>query len=494
MRIEKIVFCNYKKLQNVEVTLDGNIFIIKGSNEIGKSSFLQGLQSLVEASNNNKQPVTFGEKDGNIKGYFRTSEGNRLACKFEFSTTGPDKFTLVDENGGESLKKVTDIRNIFKYNAFTAEQFVAWGLTADGRRKQSKIVLSLLSESEQKEFERLSTEEKTLYDKRTELGKEVDKYERLIADNNVSEEDIKLIGQYDAVVEQLGDVEKSLEKAKNTKSKEYYLQEKDKYTTAINTALNIPYNTFEEKELKELETASNNVLKMYDEKANGLDKIPEEETEVFLTDKLAKGNTLKEKIIGLKAKYNPEYAALLKTAKTNHTNTEISLKETREMKDNIFAKADTGIEGLRIMDDGLYLQEGDNLLPFNDESISTSRSMFITAQIMILVNKETPILLMGRCESFDKNSLNNLAIFAEKQNCQIFMDRVIEDGELQVVGYSDKDGTTFTKASEKSIETSKEESKEETPSEEKIAEKEAESLEKDVKKNNDTPKKIDKLF
>ena len=452
MKLEKVSFSNYKLLKDLEVEFgDSNIYFIQGQNNLGKTSFVKGLESLFTASNDNKTPVSFGEKEGVIKGYLTSAKGHKIACKFEFSNSGSDKFTLVDETQ-EAIKKVTDIRNVFKYNSFTAEEFVAWGLTADGRRKQRDIVLSILPKETQEEFTRLLAKEKELYDKRTELGKEVKMYEKLQEASSLTKEETELLAQEKAVEEQLGLLEGKLVEAKKGITKESIIAEKEKYSSAINTAINIAFNTIEPDLLKDLELECNKVVKIYDNFANAIVPPKADETVEALTTRIEKGKIVRDKIIGIKAKVNPEHAIKLEEEKTKYSKCDNELTETREAKDTIFTKADIGIEGIRILEDGIHIQEGDNLLEFNADNLSTSRIMMITVQIMVLVNKTTPILLVGRCESFDKDSLNKLAIFAKDNNCQIFMDKVIESGELTVVGYDDVEGKSFKQATPKPVE------------------------------------------
>ena len=57
---------------------------------------------------------------------------------------------MGSKNGIKNVN-VSDIISSFKYNPFTIEEFLAWGLTADGRKKQRNVILDILGKREELE-------------------------------------------------------------------------------------------------------------------------------------------------------------------------------------------------------------------------------------------------------------------------------------------------------------------------------------------------------
>ena len=91
------------------------------------------------------------------------------------------------------------------------------------------------------------------------------------------------------------------------------------------------------------------------------------------------------------------------------------------------------IQGLSIDEDGLNY----NGLPFDKNQLSTSQFMQVVLRILIAINKRTPIIPIGRAESFGKKKLNELIEMAEKENCQIFFEKVKDEGSLTIEVFED---------------------------------------------------------
>ena len=91
------------------------------------------------------------------------------------------------------------------------------------------------------------------------------------------------------------------------------------------------------------------------------------------------------------------------------------------------------IQGLSIDENGLNY----NGLPFDKNQLSTSQFMQVVLRILIAINKKTPIIPIGRAESFGKKKLNELIELAEKENCQIFFEKVKDEGSLTIEVFED---------------------------------------------------------
>jgi len=430
----ELEFFNYKLLQNKTFVFEGsNLYLIMGGNEKGKTSVINGLRTLCKAENTTKEPVTNGEKEGHIIGKITLADNKTYTIKFEFSLNDKEKFTLVDPDGKVS-KRVTDIRELFQFNDFTAEEFVAWGKTADGRKKQKNIILGLLPAKVQQEFVKLEADEKTFYDRRTGINASYDATAKLIGDKiKISEEDQKGIDNLDnyrAKLKQfkddltnnsmvsvhnktINDLKKSYQETKEV-AVEIITDEEDKNNFVVHTAMI-------------LET---------------LDKYTKVEQDVVkLREKIDKGTEIIQYYENLVANKKNQDEQLKQLAELQKEKDEFNkhVEDTRKKKQELIINAKLPFDDIEIGEDGIMIKTPKGLLPLNDEQISTSRIMKLTIKLITLLNTKFPIVFVGKAAEFDMKSVDEMAQFAEENGAWLFCDKVIDDdSEVEIIGYESK--------------------------------------------------------
>lgn len=435
----EIEFKNYKLLKDKKITLEGsNIYLVQGGNEKGKTSFCNGLRTLLKAESKTPNPVTIGEKDGTIVGTIELADKQSYVVKFDFSNEDKDKFTLIKPDGSIS-KKVTEIRELFQFTDFTAEEFLSWGKTAEGKRKQRSIILGLLPIDVQQAFAKKELEEKTTYDLRTSTNSKREAATALLSNKiELTEQEVKLIPQIDALKAKLQELRTELvsisESISHNRSVDAVVQQ------IINLRADALYliNKSESVAVTQVSTV-NDCLDLLDKaifKCRKKVKSKEEiQTRIDKGESLIRG--LEQKQMQVASQKEQQDKLLIIQTECDRLND--LLNKIRKDKQDLITKSKLPLEEVTLGNDGIYLKIDDQELPFDAEQVSTSRVMKLVAKIMLLINKKTPILLMGRAESFDNNSLNELNAFAEENNCVMIMDRVIEEAkELQVIGYEPK--------------------------------------------------------
>ena len=136
---------NYRLIKDLQVVFEtGNLYFVNAGNRQGKTSFINLIQDMFEAKASTDNTVSFGEEVGEAKMKiinFKNEEGENYVLKYEFGAT--DKFTLIMPNG-DIKKKVTEIREVFKYQRMSVDKFFQLGLNADGRKEQSKFIKNLI--------------------------------------------------------------------------------------------------------------------------------------------------------------------------------------------------------------------------------------------------------------------------------------------------------------------------------------------------------------
>ena len=416
-----IEFKNYKLLKDTKATLDGsNVYLVQGANEQGKTSFINGLLTMLQAENKTKQPVTIGEKNGQIKLDIENKAGEKSSILFEFSDQ-KNKFTLISDS--KMMTKVTDIRAFLGYQSLTADEFISWSNTAEGRRKQRDIVLGLLGQTVKEEFIDLAQKERKTYDDRTQINAMVKSLQVIVdqeQDISVSIDEINKIPSLKHEVEDLKS-EKEKEERANHRSR------------CINDTL------------QGIICASNHLESEFnfdEDFCGNIRKIATERLQCIYDTQLSQNNIYKiiDEINKLESAKAQSYSIdknnkLLTEKKAEVVRLNNELGNIRAEKDRIIRNSNFPIKDLVITEDGLMVKTADGLLPFDINQVSTSRIMIIVAKIILMLNKHLPIIVMGRGEAFDQEKLAELSKFADENSCMLIIDKVTNTAGIEIVGY-----------------------------------------------------------
>lgn len=470
MKLKRIAVKNIKKIESLDVEFNGNVFAIAGDNEVGKSTLLQLILQSMTYKNKIPVPVTQGRDDGFALFEYEAPGGMPYQVRMEYNKNGKEKLTLMAP-GGIKSSKVTDLRNVFDYHDVSVEEFMLWSDTKDGRKKQADLLLSIFPEDVKHNFLSAVAKEKEFYESRATVNKEVNILEKQLKGYEMTPEQLEHIKQKDKYLDRQKKLNKykkeSVDKyadlkivAKDITAAEEKLKEDKEAFPEYKTKLKeqIDEDTLELEELKEKvrkaenalsdlvqaydaaeETHNNNIdtqnkaIKLLYEKQTKLNEslIPEEkleESEQKITAGLdyIKGlettNTLRLSVVKSLEKKKAEQSKLEK-----------NLSDIRTFKESILMEQEMPIEGLAIEEEGLTYKG----LPFDKNQISTSQFMQVVLKILISINKKTPIIPIGRAESFGKKKLNEIIALAEKENCQIFFEKVKDEGELTIEVFED---------------------------------------------------------
>lgn len=456
----KLEIENFKKIKNLKTEFqDSKLHLIKGNNNLGKSTILQAISSLLNAKLDVPNPLSFGEENGNIIGIIEDTNGNKWSVTLDFDNK-KSKFTLVNPDGIKSTS-VTSIRDFFAYSSFTAEEFLSWGATADGRKKQVKYLLECISEDGLTKYNSLTELEEKLYADRTPvfeeekyLKRKLDEFkiddltkELLKSDRNTVE---KKISQHKSEFEEIKTTKEKSDDIKNEMKKyeEIYNNQIRDFNTKIQTHtlfINDYQNQIKEllKKIDQQNQIIENFNKEKSEKIINYEKyVKETEKKVVIIDKdkyaLLEDNYKKaismeemlSKAISLEENLNKIQSELDIVSEKKQQLTD-NIENIRGQKKDVLKSEDV-IEGLFIEEDGLYIQNEDGYFPLNDKQISTSTSMKIAVKILLKLNKKFPIITIGRAESLSEENLNYINKLAEEHNAIIIAEKVTQDDNIEI--------------------------------------------------------------
>lgn len=480
----RLSFHNYKLLKKEEFNLSGShIYFVKGMNEVGKTSILQALRSAMEIKDDTHKKVTLGETEGSCEFTIPGPDGKMYNIVYEFTDTST-KFVIFDEEGNK-ISKITDMRNIFKYNHVDATSFIGWSKTAEGRRKQKEYILELLPSASYLQYKELETKEGELFNQRTKANKDLD--------------DAKLLQKNEELTSEEKDVQKNLKAAEEQlKKREIELEEMTKVDTKLTDVINrmiqieaklnnakgdhdvfvrgteaskrssLDNITYYENQVKEIqakiEVEKNNVVK-YDKdiakRKKEVDTLlaPDERELLSLTDqrKVLEGNKGKpdpEKVAKLtlsvengrayvnKAKNLTDklakfdvFKAKSDTLSESVENLTKEITELRKAKETVILKGEFPVENLSFDEEGYLTING---LRFDEHQTCESDTILIVAQLLCKMNI-TPIQILGDASLLDYNKLDKLYDIAEANGKIMFVDEIDRTlDKLVIVGYEKK--------------------------------------------------------
>lgn len=469
MYIKKLQLSNFQVIKDFDADFTGNVYFIKGDNELGKSTLLKAIGALL--TGNRDEVLRNGEKKGFAKMVIG-DDGEEYDVSLSFTEANPrGTLSIKQKSTGMQSNNISMLQKIFGYQDFDAVEFSRWSETAEGRRKQIAVVKALLPVEVRDRIEAIDTDVNALKQERTGVNRDVktlttlekeaaakldsgdvEKYANPIdvaalmaeqAQAGALEEKAKQVRAAKAQREQqLAEIPERIRVAKS----EYEVQKealeerveaaKKAYDLAIQNAKNgikalekHLAETLEriENESKDFETRKANAVKWladYDENKPGTD----------IAERVAAAN-----------EHNRKHALVVDyiTKRDNAHGATIKAEKMDAQVDNLLAEraglitnAKLPINGLSFTDDGLEL----NGVPFVPGKVSDSQIMEIAAKLVIVSNPTVKVFRIARGESLGAKRLENIVAIAKKYGYQGFIENVVRgQEEISVEEYTEQE-------------------------------------------------------
>lgn len=478
MYIKQIQIQNFQAIKEFNGDFEGNVYLVTGENELGKSTLLKAIMVLLTG---NRDEVL---RNGEDKGFAKIvvgGDGKEYEVELRMTKVNPrGTITIKSKDTGLRSDRVTALQEIFGYQDFDANEFVSWSETAEGRRKQVQVVKSLLpTETQQRIFE-IDAESTRIKEQRKEDNSTLKTYSTLLAkaEKEIKPGDVETYSEaldLQELLEQQAQAVKLEEKAKSVQEK---LAQREKTIAetpqkhadldkkraealeARKSAAEAAKAAMEEaikKAKQDYADSVNRINKQWDDNKVYFDEqekmIQAEEADAIKRRDNCKAwlenyeankpadvsqkindiqhhNEMHRKVEDyLAAKQNKEEASA-KVA--DHEKKLLSLSAEREA---LIKKADLPITGLNFTEDGLEL----NGIPFVAGKVSDSQIMEVAAKLIIAKNPTVKVFRIARGESLGKKKLEALVKFAKENGFQGFVEQVVrEQNELKVEQYNEK--------------------------------------------------------
>ena len=478
MYIKQIQLQNFQAIKEFSGNFEGNVYLVTGENELGKSTLLKAIMTLL--TGNRDEVLRNGEEKGFAK-IVVGGDGKEYEVELRMTKANPrGTITIKSKDTGLRSDRITALQEIFGYQDFDANEFVSWSETAEGRRKQVQIVKSLLpTETQQRIFE-IDAESTRIKEQRKDDNSTLKTYSTLLAkaEKEIKPGDVETYSEaldLQELLEQQAQAVKLEEKAKSVQEK---LAQREKTIAetpqkhadldkkraealearkSAEEAAKAAMEEAIEKAKQDYLASVNRIKKQWEDNKVYFDEqeklIQAEEADAVKRRDNCKAwlenyeankpadvsqkindiqhhNEMHRKVEDyLAAKQNKEEASAKVEKKEKKL---LSLSAEREA---LIKKADLPITGLNFTEDGLEL----NGIPFVAGKVSDSQIMEVAAKLIIAKNPTMKVFRIARGESLGKKKLEALVKFAKENGFQGFVEQVVrEQDELKVEQYNEK--------------------------------------------------------
>ena len=429
MTIKRLELKNFQAIKDFSADFTGDVYLVKGENEVGKSTILKSIVCLLTGERD--AVLRNGEKNGFAKMVIG-GDGKEYTVELRFTENDPRGTISIRAKDGMRSTNVSMLRTILNYRNFDAEEFARWSETAEGRRKQIQVVMGLMPPEIANRIKVIDAE--------VLLAKE----SRKAVNANIKYKETEL----QSIKAQLsdGDTETYTEPIDLT----VLMQESNKAAEQRAKAENVKM------QMVSLESELANIPKERERLAADLERAKKayEDAKAFYNRSIenvaAQETEIKDKI-GKAEQWLSEYDAQPKedaaeklAAAQNHNakcnivkmfhakQTEVDAERTKADKLNadleayakeraeLVAAAKFPIDGLSFGEDGLTLND----VPFVVGKVSDSQIMEVAAKLVIASNPTVNIFRIGRGESLGAKRLQSIVNLAKENGFQGFIEQV----------------------------------------------------------------------
>ncbi len=426
MIIKKLQLRNFQAIKDFDADFTGNVYLIKGENEVGKSTILKSIVCLLTGERD--AVLRNGEKNGFAKMVIG-GDGKEYTVELRFTENDPRGTISIKAKDDMRSTNVSMLRTVLNYRNFDAEEFARWSETAEGRRKQIQVVMALLPETIRQRITQIDADTINIKESRKDANAtlkiksaelESIKAQLLDGDTEIYTEPIDL----SELMQESAKAAAKAADATHVKEKMEKMQKRidEEIPAEIEQA-----ETDLEKALAAYEAAK----KRHDDRVAEISKERGE-----LTEKIGRG---KEWLSKYESEPQKDVAAELAKAQAHNAKCNIvksfheKQSELQNAKTNVDAmndklaklaedlnQSELPIKGLSFGEDGLTLND----VPFVVGKVSDSQIMEVAAKLVIASNPTVNIFRIGRGESLGTKRLQSIVNLAKQNGFQGFIEQV----------------------------------------------------------------------
>lgn len=429
MIIKKLQLRNFQAIKDFDADFTGDVYLVKGENEVGKSTILKSIVCLLTGERD--AVLRNGEKNGFAKMVIG-GDGKEYTVELRFTENDPRGTISIKAKDGMRSTNVSMLRTILNYRNFDAEEFARWSETAEGRRKQINVVMGLMPPEIASRIKTIDAEVLQTKESRKAINANI-KYKETELESikaQLSDGDIETYTEPIDLTVLMQESNKAAEqraKAENVrvrlsclesalanipKERERLAAELEKAKRVYEEAKAFYNRSIENVAAKETETKGE--IEKAEQWLSEYDAQPKEDAAEKLA--AAQNHNVKCNIVKMfHAKQTEVDAERTKADKLN-ADLDAYAKERAEL----VAAAKFPIDGLSFGEDGLTLND----VPFVVGKVSDSQIMEVAAKLVIASNPTVNIFRIGRGESLGAKRLQSIVNLAKQNGFQGFIEQV----------------------------------------------------------------------
>jgi len=432
MYIKKLELKNFKAIEEFEREFEGNVYLVTGENEIGKSTLLNAITTLLTGDRSSNLL-----KQGKEKGFARATvkdKDSEYDVELRFSETNPRGTLTIKNSDGMKSDNKTMIQKIFNYSAFDANEFIGWSSSAEGKRKQVKIVKSLLDSDVVKRLQEIETEVEETKESRKEVNAKHKANKSILDKSEITPDDVKNFSDKKSIKDLYNAKEKAItannkildvETRKGERSRE--IEKFDEETIEYSQASLMTIDE-QKKYIKGLEKEAE---KYKFDRVVELNKLNEKQraaTEWLMEnqrqDSIAIETEIQEaEVHNDKSHSVKEYVVvkdeldILETSRSEYNDQIVKLEDE---KTKLMKNSPLPVKGLTFTEQGLFL----NGIPFSHGEVSSSQEMEVAVKLIIAMNPTVKVFKIAQGESLGTQKMRDIVNFAKKNGYQGFIEEV----------------------------------------------------------------------
>lgn len=430
MIIKKLQLRNFQAIKDFDADFTGDVYLIKGENELGKSTILKSIVCLLTGERD--AVLRNGEKNGFAKMVIG-GDGKEYTVELRFTENDPRGTISIKAKDGMRSTNVSMLRTVLNYRNFDAEEFARWSETAEGRRKQIQVVMALLPETIRQRITQIDADTINIKESRKDANAtikiksaELENIKAQLSDGDTEtytepidlSELMQESAKAAAMAADATHVKEKMEKMQKRIDEEIPA-EIEQAETDLAKAL-AAYEAAKKRHddrVAEISKERGELTEKIGKGKEWLDKY-ESEPQKDVAAELAKAQAHNAKCNIVKMFH--EKQSELQNAKTNVDAMNDKLAKLAEERSTLINQSELPIKGLSFGEDGLTLND----VPFVVGKVSDSQIMEVAAKLVIASNPTVNIFRIGRGESLGAKRLQSIVNLAKENGFQGFIEQV----------------------------------------------------------------------
>jgi len=410
MKIIKLESENVKRLKAVEISPSGALVVIGGKNAQGKTSVLDSIEyALAGTSSIPSKPIRKGERKARV-----VVELDDIIVTRTFSESG-SKLVVSDKQGFTKSSPQSLLDSLTGKLSFDPLAFL--NMKSD---EQLKIVRELAGI----DFTKLDERKKSVYDERTvknsmikTLKGQIEGYKKY---EDVPDEEVSYAELLDKQKNVLEHNQKNKNKKLEIEAIAHQIEVSGKHMDELRIEIRKLRKKWDDAEIenKRLKEAFDDIsFEVGSLQDKDVDSIRSEIADIEEVNQKVRSNLkLKELQFDLE----------IQQAQSQKLTDELEAIENEKL--NLLSSSKLPIKGLTFDNDMLYY----NGVPFKDQS-SSAEQLRVSVAMGFSMNPKLKILLIRDGSLLDEDNLKMVAEMADKENGQLWLEKVGEGKECQVI-------------------------------------------------------------